>query len=179
MSDIKKAKSDKFRDDTGFKEKCLLDRRSFLKWLWIALGGIIVCELFWLVYTMIRPDAATRTQEEKKILALGQATQYQSGTVTAVPAGKLYLARTVEGGFLAMGRECTHLGCTIYWDKMEQRFNCPCHGSAFALNGGVIKSPATRPLDLYHVFIENGIVKVDLGQRSRRSDVNNSQAVFI
>ena len=52
------------------------------------------------------------------------------------------------------------------------------HGSAFALNGGVIKSPATRPLDLYHVFIENGIVKVDLGQRSRRSDVNNSQAVF-
>jgi len=40
---------------------------------------------------------------------------------------------------------CTHLGCKINQEK-NNKFICPCHGSQFALNGEVIKGPATKNL---------------------------------
>ncbi len=40
---------------------------------------------------------------------------------------------------------CTHLGCKINQEK-NNKFVCPCHGSQFALNGEVIKGPATKNL---------------------------------
>lgn len=42
---------------------------------------------------------------------------------------------------------CTHLGCTTQWDPSLRQFVCPCHGSAFSLNGSRLRGPATRALD--------------------------------
>jgi cytochrome b6-f complex iron-sulfur subunit len=67
-----------------------------------------------------------------------------------------------------MSRECTHLGCTVPWIADEGRFVCPCHASAYDINGDVVSPPAPRPLDLYEVRIENGIVKVDISRPVRR-----------
>ena len=41
---------------------------------------------------------------------------------------------------------CSHLGCSIALNKDAHRFECPCHGSMFALNGNVIHGPAISPL---------------------------------
>jgi Rieske Fe-S protein len=41
---------------------------------------------------------------------------------------------------------CTHLGCSIALNAGAKRFECPCHGSMFALNGNVIQGPAVAPL---------------------------------
>lgn len=40
---------------------------------------------------------------------------------------------------------CTHLGCKINKEQ-NNNFICPCHGSQFALNGDVVKGPATKSL---------------------------------
>ena len=66
------------------------------------------------------------------------------------------------GGFLALARRCTHLGCTVPWVEDEDRFVCPCHASAFDITGDVLSPPAPRPLDIFAVRIENDIVKVDI-----------------
>lgn len=42
---------------------------------------------------------------------------------------------------------CTHLGCTTQWDPSLRQFVCPCHGSAFSLDGSRLRGPATRALD--------------------------------
>jgi cytochrome b6-f complex iron-sulfur subunit len=41
----------------------------------------------------------------------------------------------------------------------------------------VLSPPAPRPLDLYPVRIENGVVKIDIGRRVRRTAFDPSQVV--
>ena len=94
-------------------------------------------------------------------MVAGPVDRFEVGTVTAFPAGKFYLSRIEDGGFLALSRRCTHLGCTVPWVAEEGRFICPCHASSFDLRGEVLSPPAPRALDLHPVRIENGVVKVD------------------
>jgi cytochrome b6-f complex iron-sulfur subunit len=113
------------------------------------------------------------------MVVAGPEERFEPGTVKAFPQGKFYLARLEDGGFLALGRECTHLGCTVTWLAEENRFLCPCHASAFDIHGDVLQPPAPRSLDLYAVSIENREVKVDISKRSRRSVFEPSQAVHV
>jgi cytochrome b6-f complex iron-sulfur subunit len=42
---------------------------------------------------------------------------------------------------------CTHLGCTPSWISSQGIFKCPCHGSAYYMNGVNFAGPAPRPMD--------------------------------
>lgn len=37
---------------------------------------------------------------------------------------------------------CTHLGCVVPWNKAENKFLCPCHGSQYNNQGRVVRGPA-------------------------------------
>ena len=150
-------------------------RRRFLGRLWLALGGVALVEYGWLAFEFLRPRKAAG--EALPIVVAGPLDAFEPDSVTAFPAGKFYLARLDDGGFLAMHRECTHLGCTVPWNRAENRFVCPCHASTFDIAGRVSGPPAPRPLDLLQVRIENGIVKVDPSRRSRRTEFRPEQVV--
>ena len=60
----------------------------------------------------------------------------------------------------ALNAICTHLGCVVPWNKAEQKFMCPCHGSQYNSEGKVIRGPAPRSLAL--AKIENNNNKVTL-----------------
>lgn len=151
-------------------------RRRLLLRLWGLLGLAAAAELAWIVAAFLRPRRRTATAEASVVVA-GPLERFEPGSVTAFPGGRFYLARLADGGFLALHRECTHLGCTVPWVASAQRFQCPCHASAFDITGAVLGPPAPRPLDLYPVRIENGIVKVDTRERQRRQAFEPSQAV--
>ena len=66
------------------------------------------------------------------------------------------------GAIAAAYRKCTHLGCTVPWNKTEDQFHCPCHGSLYEKTTAlVIGGPAPRGLDLFHVADVNGSLVVD------------------
>ena len=152
------------------------DRRAFLKWLWTGLGLVAVAELVWVGLSFVRPRRRL-DERDSSLVVCGSAADFAPGSVTAFPAGSFYLARLADGGFLALHRQCTHLGCTVPWSAAEQRFVCPCHASTFDITGQVSGPPAPRPLDLLEVRVENGIVKVHTGRRTRRSAYRPEQAV--
>lgn len=52
-------------------------------------------------------------------------------------------------GLAAIYKVCTHLGCIYAWNRATHRFECPCHGSKFRLDGRRIESPAPRNLDRF------------------------------
>ena len=43
-------------------------------------------------------------------------------------------------------KRCPHMGCALKWNEAEKSWDCPCHGSRFDEDGGVIDNPATGDL---------------------------------
>jgi cytochrome b6-f complex iron-sulfur subunit len=148
-------------------------RRSFLWKTWLGLAAVAAAEVVWLVVDFVRPRRAQA--DESMIVVAGPVDRFEPGSVTAFPQGRFYLVRLDDGGFLAVSRECTHLGCTVPWIETERQFVCPCHSSAFDIRGNVVSPPAPRALDLYEVRIENRVVKVNTANAERRAAFDAGQ----
>jgi cytochrome b6-f complex iron-sulfur subunit len=58
----------------------------------------------------------------------------------------VYLIRKEERELYALSARCTHLGCSLNFDPISQRFRCPCHGSVFDISGIRLAGPAKRDL---------------------------------
>jgi cytochrome b6-f complex iron-sulfur subunit len=143
----------------------------------LLLGGVALAEAVWVVGDFFKPRRRRTVADGGGIIVAGPVERFEPGSVTAVPEGRFYLARLADGGFLALHRECTHLGCTVPWIASEERFVCPCHASSFDITGDVLSPPAPRPLDVFPVRIENDILKVDIRRPIRRQSFAISQVV--
>jgi cytochrome b6-f complex iron-sulfur subunit len=154
-------------------------RRSFFTKLWIFLGVIAFIEFIGIVTAyLLPPRKREKVASFGTIIDAGPVEKFPNESVTAFIRGKFYLCRLKDGGFLAVSRQCTHLGCTVPWLDKEKKFVCPCHASAFDISGEVISPPAPRALDVYHLYIENNIVKVDTGKRIKRGGFHTDQVVY-
>jgi cytochrome b6-f complex iron-sulfur subunit len=154
-------------------------RRRFLNVLWWVLGVLAIAEVIGGAIAFLRPrKKATQHGGAGKLMTCGPVADFAVNSVTAFQRGHFYLARLEGGGFMALSRKCTHLGCTVIWDEKRSRFECPCHASAFNLAGDVVSKPAPRALDYHSIIIENNIVKVDTGKRMKRQRFSLEQVKF-
>lgn len=82
------------------------------------------------------------------IIAAFQATQDEP---ILNRQGRFFLIHA-PGAVAAAYVKCTHLGCTVPFNKGEEQFHCPCHGSLYEKTTAlVIGGPAPRGLDLFNV----------------------------
>lgn len=104
-------------------------------------------------------------------------------------AGKTPNGEDTPGGVLALWQKCPHLGCTVPWRadfEFQARkgwFRCPCHGSTYTREGGVIVfGPAPRPLDVFPIEVQEGgslIVQTGRQYEGTGSPNNPARAVPI
>jgi len=153
-------------------------RRSFFTKLWVFLGIVALAELVSVLFGFFKPRKQVTSTTAAEAISAGAVDKFEPGTVTAFVRGKFYLARLTDGGFLALSRTCTHLGCTVPWVANENKFICPCHSSEFDIRGEVLSPPAPRALDVFEIKIENNIVKVNTGKRVKRSAFETTQIVY-
>lgn len=52
-----------------------------------------------------------------------------------------------DGQLHAFSTVCPHLGCAVDYNAEHEKFECPCHDSAFGLDGTCEAGPSPRPLD--------------------------------
>jgi len=154
------------------------DRRTFLGRLWKALGLLALVEFGAVVTAFLAPRREGGARGTG-VIAAGPVSEFTPASVSAFPAGRFYLARLADGGFLALSSRCTHLGCTVPWDEKTKTFPCPCHASSFDLHGNVLSPPAPRALDLFPVTIEGGIVRVDTSRRIERPRFEPGQVTYL
>jgi len=99
-----------------------------------------------------------------------------------IPAGEA----DSPGGLLALYQKCPHLGCTVPWRAdfdfggKKGWFRCPCHGSTFTKEGGILVSgPSPRPLDTMTItFKPTGDITVQPGQIREGGQDNPLRTVF-
>jgi glycine/D-amino acid oxidase-like deaminating enzyme/nitrite reductase/ring-hydroxylating ferredoxin subunit len=68
------------------------------------------------------------------------------GAVLGSGKNKIAACRDSDGALHVRSAVCTHLGCIVQWNSFEQCWDCPCHGSHFAMDGDVLQGPALAPL---------------------------------
>jgi Rieske Fe-S protein len=78
--------------------------------------------------------------EDEAAIARGQ------GAIVRRGLRKIAVYRDERGDLHERSAYCTHLGCVVAWNRAERTWDCPCHGSRFDVDGGVVHGPAIAPL---------------------------------
>jgi Rieske Fe-S protein len=75
--------------------------------------------------------------------------------VVAAPRDAILLIRTSATTVQAVSDICTHAGCGVSYDHVNQVLSCPCHGSKYTLDGMVVQGPAIRQLAKYQAQLDS------------------------
>jgi menaquinol-cytochrome c reductase iron-sulfur subunit len=62
---------------------------------------------------------------------------------------------TPQGKPSCFNARCPHLGCTVNYKAAEQKYVCPCHDSAFTLDGDRNNDIPPRNMDPLEIEIRN------------------------
>ena len=178
--DRKKVVQDKIKvEENVSTTEPVQSRREFLDKLWKGLGIVAVVQFVTVFFGFLfSGKSESETQKPKQLFEAGNINSFQKNSVTIFRGGRFYLVRLDDGGFLALSLRCTHLGCSINWEEDKQRFICPCHASAFEINGNVQNPPAPSALDYFPVIIQSGRVLVDVGTKLSRNRFSKEQAAY-
>jgi len=69
-----------------------------------------------------------------------------SGAIMKMGSDKLAVYKDPTGKVYKFSALCPHLKCVVEWNKAENTWDCPCHGSRFEATGKVINGPALADL---------------------------------
>jgi Rieske Fe-S protein len=98
--------------------------------------------------------AALDLKENPKLLQVGGFI-----LIKKTSAGDLLIVCSGENQYSAFSTVCPHLQCNIKV-KSSTLIQCPCHQSAYTIEGNYINGPAKKGLTKFPVSIEGGVVKV-------------------
>ncbi len=154
-------------------------RRTFLALLSAAISGLLVAvpttigALFFATPLRRRQAAAQSTRRDADgfvPLGINTAAIPDDGTPVSAkvvddkidawnryPAqeiGTVWLRKNEQGEVIAFNAICPHLGCLVDYRSARRDFFCPCHTSAFALDGTPTNQIPPRPMDALDVRVD-------------------------
>ncbi len=149
-----------------------ISRREFLYYIWGASIALFTAETAGLLVWFLIPKFREGEFGGRFTLDVNQIPSVNAPPLN-FPDGRFWLVNVdsdnpneimyrVDGdnpdpavlkGVLAIYKVCTHLGCIYAWTPANNRFECPCHGSKYRLDGRRIESPAPRTLDRFKLYV--------------------------
>jgi cytochrome b6-f complex iron-sulfur subunit len=130
-------------------------RRIFAK---VVAGGVGFCYAAAIGYPVYRflnfpVEKATLAAAVTEI-TLKDAQKLEPGNALIFKFGAepCLLIHLPEGKWVALSAKCTHLGCTVQYERDKQRIFCACHGGTYdPTNGHNIAGPPPKPLKSFVV----------------------------
>jgi len=152
------------------------DRRGFLKLTTCALGGALgvgIVTPALRLFASPADEATVSTPKDPIDVGAAESFVLHEPTKVAILAPKLtdawtsardvvlggaWVHRTGPQTLDVFSAVCPHLGCGIGFDGKQ--FVCPCHDSAFALDGKQQRGPSKRGLDTLAWTIVDGRLRI-------------------
>ncbi len=137
----------------------ILSRREVLKT--VAAGLVLLLPL----------ASATAKPTPEQWTAVGKSAEFVANTpkkVTLADGSVLYVTRQTAATVIAVSSKCTHKGCQVGWKPGETKFECPCHGAAFAATGKNLSGTMRHPQEILPNLpslptrLKDGSIEVDL-----------------
>jgi Rieske Fe-S protein len=132
-----------------------VNRRQFTKFLTLTSFGMMVGNLWVLAKSRLHrepvfPRVPIATADEIPV-GSSRTFNYPSADDPCI------LIRTAPDNFVAFSQKCTHLSCAVYYEKEQNRLECPCHQGFFSVtDGSVLQGPPQRPLPRVALEKEGG-----------------------
>jgi Rieske Fe-S protein len=101
------------------------------------------------------PSAGGPSETGAAGTTLGPATDVPVGSAKIYTDQGVVVTQATAGSYAGFSTVCPHQGCAINQVR-GATIACPCHGSAFALDGSVTNGPATRGLTAKPVTVTGG-----------------------
>jgi menaquinol-cytochrome c reductase iron-sulfur subunit len=86
----------------------------------------------------------------------------QDGYLETVDQHVVFVTRSANGKMQAVSSSCSHLGCSVAFDRQKEQFLCPCHLGSFHLDGSVAGGPPPKPLEKLTIRVEKARVFVQV-----------------
>ena len=68
------------------------------------------------------------------------------GKIVQIKGRKVGIYKNEKGEIYAINPICSHLGCELSWNNIENTWDCPCHGSRFDYTGKSIYAPSIKDI---------------------------------
>jgi len=134
-----------------------LDR--FLGTSVMALAAAVLYPVLRFLKPPVIPEAATSRVLAGKVGELAQ----EGWKIFPFGASPGILIQVAPGDYRAFSATCTHLECTVQFDKPSQRIWCACHNGYYDLNGRNVAGPPPHPLTPYDVQVVDEEIFVTRG----------------
>ena len=150
------------------------ERRGFIKFLCIVIGGIVSAVPFGAgIWAYINPLTREKGVDGDGFLKITSLDAIPDDGTPAkfsviadkedawnkfknISVGAIYL-RKEAGKVKALHTVCPHLGCFIDYRSTKSDFFCPCHNSNFKLDGSIVSGVSPRPMDPLEIEIRNKV----------------------
>jgi nitrite reductase/ring-hydroxylating ferredoxin subunit len=126
------------------REDAPITRRDYLRMLVTISGGLLVgTGAVALGLFRRRDEPAEREVRVAERLEPGGSVRFRFPT----PDDPAIAIRLADGTLVAYSSVCTHLSCTVLWNRERERIDCPCHDGEFdPRDGAVVAGPPPRAL---------------------------------
>ena len=129
-------------------------RRDFLNYV-LSMGffGWIVAILYPLYSYLVPPKSP---DVDVSNVSIGKASEMENNSSKMFKMGNKpgILIKTKEGELRAFSATCTHLDCTVQFNKEENLIWCACHNGKYDLNGKNISGPPPSPLTPFNINVQ-------------------------
>lgn len=69
------------------------------------------------------------------------------GRILTVDGKRVGAYKDTDGTVYTVNPICSHMGCVLEWNRDENSWDCPCHGSRYDYTGRLLSGPAIQPLE--------------------------------
>jgi len=141
----------------------MVGRRSFVNGFLGACATALAGAVFYPVLRFLSPPRIPEATSDR-VLA-GKVSELAKSGWKIFPLGAEpgILLETEGGQYRAFSASCTHLGCTVQFDKPSKRIWCACHNGFYDLEGRNVQGPPPRPLTGYKVQVVDDDIFVSRG----------------